>query len=149
MTFLYRDILLHHPRVNGHTLHIYSWIAVHIDQFAGGIMVFAGGFVALFRLLMQSESNMASIFAWIGLALAIMTTTVIAVLQSVDGIALKLAVDSWPNLLPNFLSTLSVVLAFALGTGAVMGILGAWISLALKKRISINFKSSVRQPLNR
>ena len=31
-----------------------SWIAVHIGQFAGVVMVFAGGFVALSRLLVQS-----------------------------------------------------------------------------------------------
>jgi hypothetical protein len=72
-----------------------SWIAVHIGQFVGVIMVFAGGFVALFRLLSQSESSMASILAWIGLALAIMTASAIAILQAVDGIALKMAVDSW------------------------------------------------------
>jgi hypothetical protein len=72
-----------------------SWIAVHIGQFAGVIMVFAGGFVALYRLLVQSESSMASILAWIGLALAIMTASAFAVLQAVDGIALKMAVDSW------------------------------------------------------
>ena len=28
-----------------------SWIAIHIGQFAGVIMVFAGGFVALYRFL--------------------------------------------------------------------------------------------------
>ena len=72
-----------------------SWIAVHIGQFAGVIMVFAGGFVALYRLLVQSESSMDSILAWIGLALAIMTASAFAVLQAVDGIALKMAVDSW------------------------------------------------------
>jgi hypothetical protein len=72
-----------------------SWIAVHIGQFAGGIMVFAGGFVVLFRLLVQSGSSIASILAWIGLAVAIMTASAIAVLQAVDGIALKMAVDSW------------------------------------------------------
>jgi hypothetical protein len=37
-----------------------SWVAVHIGQLVGGIMVFAGGFVALHRLLIQSESNTAS-----------------------------------------------------------------------------------------
>lgn len=37
-----------------------SWIAVHIGQFAGVIMVFAGGFVALYRLLVQSEASMAN-----------------------------------------------------------------------------------------
>lgn len=36
-----------------------SWIAIHIGQFAGVIMVFAGGFVTLFRLFAQSESSMA------------------------------------------------------------------------------------------
>ena len=72
-----------------------SWIAVHIGQFAGVIMVFAGGFVALCRLIVRSDSSMASILAWIGLALAIMTASAFAVLQAVDGIALKMAVDSW------------------------------------------------------
>ena len=72
-----------------------SWIAAHIGQFVGVIMVFAGGFVALYRLLVQSESSMASILAWIGLAFAIMTASAIAVLQAVDRIALKMAVDSW------------------------------------------------------
>jgi hypothetical protein len=38
---------------------------------------------------------MASILAWIGLAFAIITASAIAVLQAVDGIALKMAVDSW------------------------------------------------------
>ncbi|MGA9295814.1 MAG: hypothetical protein WBV72_00245 [Nitrososphaeraceae archaeon] len=72
-----------------------SWIAIHIGQVAGVIMVFAGGFVALYRLLVQSESSMASVMAWIGLALAIMTASAIAILQAVDGISLKMAVDSW------------------------------------------------------
>ena len=72
-----------------------SWIAIHLGQFAGVIMVFAGGFVALFRLLVQSESSMASVLAWIGLALAIMTASAFGVLQAVDGIANKMVDDSW------------------------------------------------------
>ena len=77
-----------------------SWIAVHIGQFVGVVMVFAGGFVALYRLLVQSESSMASILAWIGLGLTIMTASAFAVLQAVDGIANKLAVDSWVAAFP-------------------------------------------------
>ena len=84
-----------HPIVFAEYANDDSWIAVHIGQFAGGIMVFAGGFVALFRLLVQSGSSISSILAWIGLAAAIMTASVIAVLQAVDGISLKMAVDSW------------------------------------------------------
>ena len=33
--------------------------------------------------------------AWLGFAVAIMTASAIAILQAVDGIALKMAVDSW------------------------------------------------------
>ncbi len=84
-----------HPLVFAEYASDDSWIAVHIGQFAGVIMVFAGGFVALYRLLAQSESSRASILAWIGLALAIMTASAFAVLQAVDGIAQKRAVDSW------------------------------------------------------
>src|SRR3712207_4969801 len=47
-----------------------SWTAAHIGQFAGIGMVFAGGLVAIYRLLMQCESSIASVLAWIGLALA-------------------------------------------------------------------------------
>jgi hypothetical protein len=72
-----------------------SWIAIHIGQFAGVIMVFAGGFVTLYLFLVQSESSMASVLAWIGLVLAIMTASAFAVLQAVDGIANKMVDDSW------------------------------------------------------
>ena len=33
------------------------WIASHIGQFAGILLIFAGGFVALHRLLVKSESG--------------------------------------------------------------------------------------------
>jgi hypothetical protein len=84
-----------HPLVFAEYASDDSWIAVHFGQFAGVIMVFAGGFVVLYRLLVQSESSMASVLAWIGLALAIMTASAFAILQAVDGIAQKRAVDSW------------------------------------------------------
>jgi hypothetical protein len=41
--------------------------------------------------------------------------------------------DSMTEILPNFLSTLPTLLAFTLGAGAVMGILGGLISLKLTK----------------
>jgi hypothetical protein len=71
------------------------WIAAHIGQFAGGIIIFAGGFVALSRLLVQSESMTVSVLAWIGFAIAIIAASTLSILQAVDGIALKRAVDSW------------------------------------------------------
>jgi hypothetical protein len=33
------------------------WIASHIGQFAGVMLIYAGGFVALFRLLSRSDYN--------------------------------------------------------------------------------------------
>ena len=72
-----------------------SWIAVHIGQFVGVMMVFAGGFVALHRLLTQSESSLINLLAWIGFAVAIITGSVFAVLQAVDGIAQGRSVNSW------------------------------------------------------
>jgi hypothetical protein len=75
------------------------WIASHIGQFAGILLIFAGGFVALFRLLVKSESGTASALSWLGLVTAIITASAFAILQAVDGIALKIAVDTW-NAIP-------------------------------------------------
>lgn len=73
-----------------------TWIAAHIGQFAGVMLVFAGGFVALFRLLVKSESGTtASALAWFGLVAAILVASTFTILQAVDGIALKIAVDTW------------------------------------------------------
>ena len=58
-------------------------------------MVFAGGFVALYLLLVRSESRTAYLLAWIGFAVAILSASILAILQAVDGIALKMAVDTW------------------------------------------------------
>ncbi|HJT46964.1 MAG TPA: hypothetical protein VJ729_02190 [Nitrososphaeraceae archaeon] len=72
-----------------------SWIAIHIGQFVGGIMVFGWGFGVLHSLLVRSESSTTSALSWIGFAVAIMTASAIAILQAIDGIALKMGVDSW------------------------------------------------------
>jgi hypothetical protein len=71
------------------------WIASHIGQFAGILLIFAGGFVALYRLLVKSESAIASALAWFGFAAAILAASAFTILQAVDGIALKIAVDTW------------------------------------------------------
>jgi nitrate reductase gamma subunit len=62
-----------------------TWIAAHIGQFAGVMLIFAGGFVALHRLLLHSESGVASALAWFGLVAAIITANTYAILQAVDG----------------------------------------------------------------
>jgi hypothetical protein len=79
-----------------------TWIAAHIGQFAGVMLVFASGFVALFRLLVKSESGTtASALAWFGLVAAILVASTFTILQAVDGIALKIAVDTWYAIPPS------------------------------------------------
>ena len=71
------------------------WIASHIGQFAGILLIFAGVFVALHRLLVKSESATASALAWFGLVTAIITASTFTILQAVDGVALKIAANTW------------------------------------------------------
>jgi hypothetical protein len=90
-----REDPTNHLRVFAEYANSAPWIAAHIGQFVGGVGVFAGGFVALFRLLVQWGSMTTSVLAWIGFATAIMAASALSILQAVDGIALKRAVDSW------------------------------------------------------
>ena len=91
-----REDPTNHPLVFAEYAEDELWIASHIGQFAGGMLAFAGGFVSLFWLLhTRSESEIASVLAWMGLAATIAAGSALAVLQAVDGIALKMAVDSW------------------------------------------------------
>ena len=78
-----------------------TWIAAHIGQFAGIILIYAGGFVALHRLLLRSESGIASALAWFGLAVAIITASTYTILQAVDGIAQKIATSTWYAIPPS------------------------------------------------
>jgi len=90
-----REDPTNHLRVFAEYANSPPWIAAHIGQFVGDILIFAGGFVALFRLLVQYESMTISVLAWIGFTTAIIAASTLSILQAVDGIALKRAVDSW------------------------------------------------------
>jgi hypothetical protein len=92
-----REDPTNHLRVFAEYAQSNIWIAAHIGQLAGGLLVFAGGFVALYRFLVQSESGLVSALAWLGLAASILTASALVILQAVDGISLKRAVDSWAN----------------------------------------------------
>ena len=84
-----------HPRVFAEYAESDTWIAAHIGQFTGGMLITAG-FVALYRFLQEkTTSGTVSALSLIGLMTAVITAGVIAILQAVDGISLKMAVDSW------------------------------------------------------
>jgi hypothetical protein len=92
--------LMNNPFIFGVYAEDPLWIASHIGQFAGILLIFAGGFVALYRLLVKSESAAASALAWFGLVTAIITASTFTILQAVDGIALKIATDTWYSIPP-------------------------------------------------
>jgi uncharacterized membrane protein len=94
-----------------------TWIAAHIGQFAGVMLVFAGGFVALFRLLVKSESGMASALAWFGVVTATLVAGSFAILQVVDGIALKIAVNTWYAIPPSAADNEEKVITFRVAEG--------------------------------
>ena len=59
-------------------------------------ITFPEGFVTVYRFLVKSsESGLVSALAWLGLAATILTASTLVILQTVDGISLKRAVDSW------------------------------------------------------
>src|ERR671917_2821253 len=87
--------LMNNPFIFGVYAEDPLWIASHIGQFAGILLIFAGGFVALHRLLVKSESATAPALACFGLVTAIATAATFTILQAVDGIALKIATDTW------------------------------------------------------
>src|SRR5919205_4405609 len=70
-----------HPLVFMEYANSNSWVAIHIGQFVGGIMVFGGGFGVLHSFLMRTESSITYTLSWIGFAVAIMTASAVAVLQ--------------------------------------------------------------------
>lgn len=84
-----------HTLVLAEYAHSELWVGIHIGQFVGTMMVFVGGFATIYRLLANSESSIVSLLGLIGLALTIITASTFAILQAVDGVALKFAVDSW------------------------------------------------------
>jgi len=68
-----------------------NWIAVHLGQFAAGLVVIAG-IITLLRALRPTTGP--SVFTRVAEGAAILTASMIAVLQGIDGFTLKHAVDS-------------------------------------------------------
>ena len=75
------------------------WIAVHLGQFAGFLLVI-GGLVALYYSI-AIRPDAAAAIARFGFAVSITTGAAFTILQAVDGIALKRAVDAWASAPPD------------------------------------------------
>lgn len=68
-----------------------AWIAVHIGQFVGVLMALAGLFVLNRALRARGAAALAQLAA----GAAVATAATWAILQGLDGVALKQAVDAW------------------------------------------------------
>lgn len=69
-----------------------GWVAIHLGQFAGVLIVLAG-FLVLYRALRAEAPHLSLLAA----AAAVAAAATWAVLQAVDGVALKQAVDTWAD----------------------------------------------------
>lgn len=70
-----------------------TWIAVHLGQFVGMVSIVAGLLILFFAL--NISTGPAKWMVRIGAAVAVVSLALYGVLQAVDGVALKHAVDAW------------------------------------------------------
>lgn len=68
------------------------WIAVHLGQFVGVLLALAGLFV-IYRVM--RATGRSTLLAHLAAAATVATAAIWAVLQGLDGVGLKQAVDAW------------------------------------------------------
>jgi hypothetical protein len=71
-----------------------SWVAVHFAQWVGVLLLF-GGLVALYYTITAEPESVAGVLARFGFGAAVLAAASLTMLQAVDGVALKWAVDNW------------------------------------------------------
>jgi hypothetical protein len=71
-----------------------SWVAVHFAQWVGVLLLFAGLVAVYFSITRESKAG-AVVVVRFGLAAAVLAVAALTMLQAVDGVALKWAVDAW------------------------------------------------------
>ncbi|WP_215179629.1 hypothetical protein [Streptomyces sp. ISL-10] len=69
-----------------------AWVAVHLGQFIG-VLVTLSGLLVLYRVLRGADGP--CLVAQLAAAATVATAAIWAVLQGLDGVGLKQAVDSW------------------------------------------------------
>jgi hypothetical protein len=72
-----------------------SWVAVHLAEWGALLLVF-GGLGALYYSI-TTKSDLGAAVARFGLAAVVLTAATFTMLQAVDGVALKWAVDAWAS----------------------------------------------------
>lgn len=72
-----------------------SWTAVHLGQFAGMAVIIVG--LVVLRFALGAQGGVCASVARLGAVFAVVALGLYGVLQGVDGVALKQAVDAWAN----------------------------------------------------
>ena len=90
-----REDVMNHTAVFTEYAQTDGWIAIHFAQWLASL-VFFGGLVALY-FAMTTKREGPTALARFGLAAVVLTTAAITMLQAVDGVALKWAVDAWAD----------------------------------------------------
>ena len=90
-----REDVMNHTAVFREYAQTDAWIAIHFTQWLASL-VFFGGLVALYFAMTPRREGPTAL-ARFGLAAVVLTTAAITMLQAVDGIALKWAVDAWAD----------------------------------------------------
>lgn len=83
----------HHEAVFGAYAHSADWTAVHLGQFASMASIIAG--LLVLYVALDLRAGAAAWLARLGAVCAAVALGLYAVLQAVDGVALKHAVDAW------------------------------------------------------
>jgi uncharacterized membrane protein len=74
-----------------------SWIAVHLAQWFAALLILGGLLALYYSITTRSQSGAGVAAARFGFAAAVLTATSLTMLQAVDGVALKWAVDNWAS----------------------------------------------------
>src|SRR5215212_10039974 len=90
-----REDPMDNPAVFMEYAHSDIWTAVHLAEYFGFLLLL-GGLVALYYSV-SAKPGVSAGLAPFGLAAAVATAASFTVLQAVDGIALKRAVDAWAS----------------------------------------------------
>jgi len=90
-----REDVMNHAAVFREYAQTDAWIAIHFTQWLASL-VFFGGLVALY-FAMTPKREGATALARFGLVAVVLTAASITMLQAVDGVALKWAVDAWAD----------------------------------------------------
>jgi hypothetical protein len=91
-----RENPMDNPAVFMEYAHSDSWTAVHLGEYFGFLLLLLGGLVALYYSV-SARPGVGAGIAPFGLAAAVTTAASYTVLQAVDGITLKRAVDAWAS----------------------------------------------------